>query len=1007
MFGLGRKWPRRTAQMAAAGMLAASGSMFFASTAIPAYGAAAVTPTPINGSCNGILPTPGSENTLKKVLSVDSNGTPTYQISYPLDPADIGKTFTVNDCPIIGGDVKNAQLYQFSFVPNNANFEVTFSIPVPAGTPSGTSVCNYAKTTGPPSSSQSSNRKAGPACFTVGGNLRIEKHETGSNSLLAGAQFSVACPSPTTTVPEVAVNGLVNAGGNPVSASYNNGTHQYEVSGFANPGFIAIWGPSGLSCTVTETAAPPGHVLASPASRTYTIPVGAVQDVRVWNNDVAAPSLHVVKSSTPADGSTVTAGTTITYSLDYYNNGNVDVANATLTDDVPANTTLVAGSITAGGTENAGTITWSNKAVAAGTSAANPAGTVSFSVTVNAGVAAGTTIDNTGHIGAAGITTVDSNTTHHHVALISTLKSSNPASGTAANPAAVKPGDSITYTVSVTNPGAVAALVNISDSVPTHTTLVAGSDTPAATTIVGGTLTWTGVSVPANGSTSVSFQVTVDAGTANGTDIRNTATVNGSNTNTTFHQVQLPHFKSSKSAVPASGTTVAPGDDITYTIHVENDGLANGSTKVTDTIPTGTSYKANSIDNGGSIVAGVATWDPVALNKGASVDLHFTVTVNAGAANGDTIDNVATVAGASTNAVQHTVSFAHFTYSKSASPNSGSNVAPGDPITYTIHVKNDGGKAGAVDVVDAVPANTTYQANSADNGGVFAAGSVTWSAVALNAGDSIDLTFKVTVNAAAANGTVITNSATVNGNRTNVVNHTVVVVPPPPPPPNETPATVAFTTTCTGIDTVFTTASLHTTVFTVTTPLGATDTVNGSDSRSYDADAGHAHLSVLFDGLTQSFDWTEPAGCQQPGQADPQVSEANHCKSGMNLTLSNMNGTADTTFTVTDPDGNTQQVAVRAGQLKKLSFDVTEDTTGTLSVSAPGLANQNFTYDKNCATVLGVKHTRKPVVKGEHAQLPFTGFDTRRYLLDGAALFFLGAVLCMLGARRKNEDYVY
>jgi hypothetical protein len=47
------------------------------------------------------------------------------------------------------------------------------------------------------------------------------------------------------------------------------------------------------------------------------------------------------------------------------------------------------------------------------------------------------------------------------------------------------------------------------------------------------------------------------------------------------------------------------------------------------------------------------------------------------------------------------------------------------------------------------------------------------------------------------------------------------------------------------------------------------------------------------------------------------------------------------------------------------------------------------------------------VVKGEHAQLPFTGFDTRRALLDGAALFFLGAVLCMLGARRRGEELVY
>ena len=170
----------------------------------------------------------------------------------------------------------------------------------------------------------------------------------------------------------------------------------------------------------------------------------------------------------------------------------------------------------------------------------------------------------------------------------------------------------------------------------------------------------------------------------------------------------------------------------------------------------------------------------------------------------------------------------------------------------------------------------------------------------------------------------------------------------------------------------------------------------------------------MSDDKNHSFasDWVDQSACQPAGAADPQVDEANHCKSGMNLTLSNMNGTADTTFTVTDPDGKTQHVGVRAGQLKKLSFTVTEDTTGTLSVSAPGLAKQTFTYKKDCASVLGVKHTRKPthhkpVVKAENAQLPFTGFNTQRALLDGAALFFFGAVLCMLGARRKDEDYVY
>ena len=200
------------------------------------------------------------------------------------------------------------------------------------------------------------------------------------------------------------------------------------------------------------------------------------------------------------------------------------------------------------------------------------------------------------------------------------------------------------------------------------------------------------------------------------------------------------------------------------------------------------------------------------------------------------------------------------------------------------------------------------------------------------------------------------------------------------------------------------------TTFTITEPGGThQETVAGGSTKDVSYGTGNGATISVANGATVLDTASAPTNCV--GSAAPQVAEANHCKSGMNLTLSNMNGTADVTFTVTNPAGKTQQFTVRAGQLKKVAFEVTEDTTGTLSVSAPGLPKQSFAYKKNCASVLGVKHTRKPphkpVVKGEHAQLPFTGFDTRRALLDGAALFFFGAVLCMLGARRKDEDYVY
>jgi hypothetical protein len=229
----------------------------------------------------------------------------------------------------------------------------------------------------------------------------------------------------------------------------------------------------------------------------------------------------------------------------------------------------------------------------------------------------------------------------------------------------------------------------------------------------------------------------------------------------------------------------------------------------------------------------------------------------------------------------------------------------------------------------------------------------------------------------------------------------------------ENPASVTFSDDCTGTTVNFTSADQHTSTFTVTEPLGGTDTVNGTTSKHYDADAAHAHTVVTDDKniVSSSHDWVDPGTCQQLA-ADPQTSEANHCQSGINLTLSNMNGTADVTFTLSFPNGSQEKELVRAGQLKKLTFAVKEDTTGSVTVTAPGLAKKTYSYKKNCATVLGVKHTRKPphkpVVKGEHQQqLPFTGFDTKRALLGGSVAFFLGAVLCMLGARRREEELLY
>jgi len=148
-----------------------------APSAALAAGAPVVTLESGTNGCEGVKTTPGSENTHKRLTggSLVPGSTVEFTIDLPVDPADVAgrTTFVITDCVFIDGNA--ALKYSVSFVPNTVDFVLVFDLTIPAGTPIGAEYCNYAKTTAAPSTSQASNRKAGPACFIVGGNISILK----------------------------------------------------------------------------------------------------------------------------------------------------------------------------------------------------------------------------------------------------------------------------------------------------------------------------------------------------------------------------------------------------------------------------------------------------------------------------------------------------------------------------------------------------------------------------------------------------------------------------------------------------------------------------------------------------------------------------------------------------------------------------------------------------------------------------------------------------------------
>lgn len=125
-----------------------------------------VTLQPNTNGCNGVLPSTDGNTDMRLVGgTLQPGGTAVFEISYPVEASSVGKQFQITDCAFINGVA--ALKYLVEFVPSNQNYTLFMALAVPANAPVGGQYCNYAKTTGAPTAAQSSQRKAGPACFTI------------------------------------------------------------------------------------------------------------------------------------------------------------------------------------------------------------------------------------------------------------------------------------------------------------------------------------------------------------------------------------------------------------------------------------------------------------------------------------------------------------------------------------------------------------------------------------------------------------------------------------------------------------------------------------------------------------------------------------------------------------------------------------------------------------------------------------------------------------------------
>jgi large repetitive protein len=312
----------------------------------------------------------------------------------------------------------------------------------------------------------------------------------------------------------------------------------------------------------------------------------------------SASKFRVLKTSTYLGASTTVlrAGDRMRYTITVKNIGTDNATGVSIRDQIPANTTYVAGSTTLNGTQqndNAQGITpladsiaiYAPENATAGvmradaTNTTSNVATITFDVTVYPDLADGTVISNQAFVSDAGAGIVDypsddprtpivNDPTRDVVGNVPLLFSTKQAELVVDNgsPGIVDPGDTLRYTITIYNNGAIPATnVVLADNVPPNTTYVADTTTlnglpygqpdnassPLAAGIyVSSTDRTPPLPTAGEGTLSpqssavVQFNLRVNAGVPSGTLIRNQAAV---------HTAEVPNLLTDGDGNPSTG----------------------------------------------------------------------------------------------------------------------------------------------------------------------------------------------------------------------------------------------------------------------------------------------------------------------------------------------------------------------------------------------------------------------------------------------------------------------
>ena len=426
------------------------------------------------------------------------------------------------------------------------------------------------------------------------------------------------------------------------------------------------------------------------------------------------------------DKESVKIGDTLTYTISVKNNGD-KVAKAIIYDNVPEGTVLL--NKDNNEDENTKKLTWRVTV--------EPGETENVEFTVRVKAEKGT-IKNSAIVN--GKTT---NETETGIINITGKKEVNTSEA--------KVGDTLTYTITLTNNGNADGKVTVTDEIPTGITLVADSITANGSyNEENKTITWTDVKVEAGKTAEVSFKATINSDTK--TSVTNKAVIDG-NKPTEEVETKVANITGTKTV---DKTEAKVGDTLTYIITLTNNGNADGTVTVTDEIPTGTRIKDENT-TGYNKETNTMTWSNVEVKaNGGTATLTLEVVVK-----DDTTDTVKNVAKIDNKEIPEKpeTKVANITGAKSVDKPTAK---VGDILTYTIKLTNSGNGDGKVTVTDEIPTGTRIKDENT-TGYNKETNTMTWSNVEVKAnGGTATLTLEVVVE---DNISIIKNIAYVDGNK--------------------------------------------------------------------------------------------------------------------------------------------------------------------------------------------------------------------------------------------------